>query len=134
LNKRLDAAKEVQEECAMAEIISKNKYPLGRIAWPGELAPLDTETFNIPSAQVFAVQGFSHTKEWPGEYWGPYFVGCVAYRLINSSQLHHTTFAYTIERRLPSHHPGVTLIEIGTDVPAEDVILREYTLEGNGAN
>jgi len=134
MNKRVELAREVQEECRMAEIMPKSDYPLGSIVWPGEPAVIFKGTFDIPSAQIAANPAWRHTKEWPGEYWQPYFVGCVAYRLINSGRLHYTTFAYEIVRLLPSHHPGVTLIEIGKDVPAEDVVLRKDSFEGNGAN
>lgn len=125
---------ETQEECRMAEIMPMSKYPVGGVVWPGEVGSGLRFQATIPRAEIFNGVLWSHTPGWPGEYWEPSFVGCAAYLVANSTNPHYTTFAYNIERVLPSHHPGITLIEIGKDVPARDLVLSQNDFEGNGAN
>jgi hypothetical protein len=131
---RLDLNHETQEECRMAEIMPKQSVPLGPVLWPGEHGFVFGLPVDVPRADIHANPVWRHTKEWPGEYWEPYLVGAVAYQLLNSTEMHYTTFAYKICRRPPSHHPGTTLLEIGVDTTAEDLVLSAEPFEGNDAN
>ncbi len=124
-------AKEIQDECRKAATLSTNDYPVGNITWPGESpSTFRVVVLDIPSAQIPAEPLIRHVEGWPGEYWAPQLIGCVAYRLIYSGQLHYTTFDYEIRR----NNSPTPLIEIGKDVPLPDLELVENESEGNGAN
>ena len=84
----------------------------------------------------------------PGrEYIEPIIIGCAAYKFQYSTVTHHTWFSYRLYRKptpydggfyvsspTPPNRIAVAYIEIGKDVPAEDVVLMKILETGNGAD
>jgi hypothetical protein len=124
---REEPRKELEATCSFVDKILKADN-VGVAIQPSErheegfVEFLHAET--IRAAHLVQIPGIS------GEFFAPVIVGCVAYQIPYSKELHHTRFAKSIYRKI---HTSVlwAVYELGVSVPASDVIFspHAYTKE-----
>ncbi len=114
----------------------------GIVIFPGE-SPVEQGGWNQIGADEATIKRFADK---PGrEFISPIIVGCIAYTFPHSAVNHHTWFSYHVYRKPTSSDAGILLhsynkkiavafVEVGKDVPAEDVILLRVSGYGNGAD
>jgi hypothetical protein len=130
-----------QEDFCSERIANKatenmDKQNMGIVLFPGEAYPADGTSYGgadyVTKSQILDSVIIDVNNGRKTDFFAPFLIGCVIYRLNLTEEHHQTGFIYQIGRTDPINDRKVPLaIKIGTDLAPPDLVFESW-FHGSG--